>query len=100
MHACEIAKRREGRIATQRVIAAAVEQASLSRSPKTGGRQVDWTPIALIGFAALMIADLLVFRMVLPSRTAEGMLLRVVNGLSWVFAVFLLLCGLALLFFK
>jgi len=57
---------------------------------------VNWMPIGLIGLAALMIADLLVFRMVLPPHTAEGTLLRVVNAGSWVLAVLLLLCGLAL----
>ena len=63
-----------------------------------GGTTVDWTPIGLIGFAVLMIADLLVFRMVLPPHTVEGTLLRIVNGLSWVFAVFLLLFGFAWIF--
>jgi len=47
-----------------------------------------------------VIADLLVFRMVLPSHTVEGTLLRIVNGLSWVVAVFLLLPGLALIFLQ
>ena len=61
---------------------------------------MDWTPIYLIGFAALMIADLLVFRMVLPSHTVEGTLLRVVNALSWAAAVFLLLFGLAWILWK
>lgn len=56
---------------------------------------MDWTPVGLIGLAALMIADLLVFRMVLPSHTVEGTLLRIVNALSWAVAVFLLLFGLA-----
>jgi hypothetical protein len=55
---------------------------------------VDWTPIGSIGFAVLMIADLLIFRIVLPSHTVEGTLLRVVNALSWAAAVFLLLFGL------
>jgi hypothetical protein len=54
---------------------------------------VPWLPIGLVGFAALMIADLLVFKIVLPPRTVEGTLLRIVNGLSWVFAVCLLLVG-------
>jgi hypothetical protein len=49
----------------------------------------------MIGFAVLMIADLLVFRMVLPPHTAEGALLRIVNALSWVFAVLLLLFAFA-----
>ena len=56
---------------------------------------VDWTPIVMIGTAVLMIADLLVFRMVLPPHTVEGTLLRVVNALSWVFAVLLLLFAFA-----
>ena len=55
---------------------------------------MNWTPVALIAVAVLMIADLLVFRMVLPLRTAEGAMLRVVNALSWVAAVFLLVLGL------
>jgi hypothetical protein len=59
---------------------------------------VDWTPIGLIGFAALMIADLLLFRIVFPPHTAEGTLMRVVNGLSWVFAVFLLVIAFAWIF--
>jgi hypothetical protein len=45
-----------------------------------------------------MIADLLVFRMVLPSHTVEGTLLRVVNALSWAAAVFLLLFAFAWIF--
>ena len=61
---------------------------------------MNWTAIGMIGFGALMMADLLVFRMVLPSHTAEGTLLRIVNGLSWVFAAFLLLSGLALVFLQ
>lgn len=61
---------------------------------------MNWMPIGLIGFAALMIADLLVFRMVLPPHTVEGTLLRVVNALSWVFAVFLLLLGFAWIFLR
>jgi hypothetical protein len=56
---------------------------------------VDWTPIGLIGLAVLIIADLSVFRIVLPPHTVEGTLLRVVNALSWVFAVVLLLFGFA-----
>jgi hypothetical protein len=54
---------------------------------------VPWLPIGLIGFAALMIADLLVFKILLPPHTVEGTLLRIINGLSWVFAVCLLLVG-------
>ena len=56
---------------------------------------MDWTPFYLIGFAVLMIASLLVFPMVLPPRTFEGRLMRVVNALSWVFAVLLILFSLA-----
>lgn len=56
---------------------------------------MNWMPIGLIGLAALMIADLLVFRMVLPPHTVEGTLLRIVNALSWAAAVFLLLLGFA-----
>lgn len=63
-----------------------------------GRSTVDWTPIGLIGFAALMIADLLVFRIVFPPHTAEGTLMRVVNGLSWVFAIFLLVFAFAWIF--
>ena len=59
---------------------------------------MDWTPIGLIGFAALMIADLLVFRLVLPPHTVEGRVLRIVNGLSWVVAVSLLIFGFAWIF--
>jgi hypothetical protein len=59
--------------------------------------RVDWTAITLIGFGALMIADLLVFRWVLPPHTVEGTLLRIVNGGSWVLAVFFLFSGFALL---
>jgi hypothetical protein len=59
---------------------------------------VDWTPIGLIALAVLMIADLLVFRIVLPPHTVEGTLLRIVNGLSWAVAVFLLLFGFAWIF--
>ena len=59
---------------------------------------MDWTPIGLIGFAAFMIADLLVFRIVFPPHTAEGALMRVVNGLSWVFAIFLLVFAFAWIF--
>lgn len=44
-----------------------------------------------------MIADLLVFRWVLPPHTVEGTLLRIVNGGSWVLAVFFLFSGFALL---
>jgi hypothetical protein len=60
-----------------------------------GRTTVDWTPIGLIALAVLMIADLLVFRIVLPPHTVEGTLLRIVNALSWAAAVFLLLFGLA-----
>jgi hypothetical protein len=60
---------------------------------------MDWTAIGLIGFAALMIADLLVFRIVFPPHTAEGTLMRVVNGLSWIFAVLLLVFALAWIVF-
>ena len=56
---------------------------------------MDWTPIGLIGIAVLTIADLLVFRMVFPPHTAENTILRIVNGLAWVFAVFLLFFGFA-----
>lgn len=59
---------------------------------------MDWTPIGLIGLAVLMIADLLVFRMVLPPHTVEGTLLRIVNALSWAVAVFLLLFAFAWIF--
>ena len=59
---------------------------------------MDWTAIGLIAFAALIIADLMVFRFVFPPRTAESMIMRVVNGLAWVLAVFLFLGGLARLF--
>jgi hypothetical protein len=65
---------------------------------RPGEIAVDWTPIFMIGFAVLMIADLLVFRMVLPPHTVEGTLLRVVNALSWAVAVFLLLFGFAWIF--
>ena len=58
---------------------------------------MDWTAIGLIGFAVFMIADLWVFRIVFPPHTAEGVLMRVVNGLSWVFAVFMLVVALALM---
>lgn len=60
-----------------------------------GRPAVDWTPIALIAFAALTIADLLFFRVVFPPHTAEGALMRVLNGLSWTFAVLLLVFAFA-----
>ena len=63
-----------------------------------GRTTVPWLPIGLIGFAALMIADLLVFKILLPPHTVEGTLLRIVNGLSWVFAVCLLLVGFGWIF--
>lgn len=59
---------------------------------------MDWTSIGLIGFAVLMIADLLVFRIVFPPHTVESTLLRIINGLTWVFAVFLLLVGFVWIF--
>lgn len=59
---------------------------------------MDWTPNGITGFAAFMIADLLAFQIVFPPHTAEGTLMRVVNGLTWVFAIFLLVFALAWIF--
>jgi hypothetical protein len=59
---------------------------------------MDWTAIGLIGFAAFLIADLPVFRFVFPPHSAENTMMRFINGLSWVLAVFLLLVGLEWIF--
>jgi hypothetical protein len=59
---------------------------------------LDWTAIGLAGFGVLIMADLMVFRIVFPPHTVEGTLLRIVNGLSWVLAVFLILFAFAWMF--
>ena len=87
MRASEIVKRRVAKIATLRVRTSAVRNAQEN--------YVYWTPIWLIGFALLMIAELTVFRIVLPSHTAEGILLRIINAGAWIFAVLLLVIGAA-----
>jgi hypothetical protein len=50
---------------------------------------VDWTPIAMIATALLMVAELLVFRTITDSRIFNG----IVNGITWVFATVLFLFG-------
>ena len=50
---------------------------------------MDWTPIAMIATALLMVAELLVFRTITDSRIFNG----IVNGITWVFATVLFLFG-------
>ena len=60
---------------------------------------MDWTPIALIAFALLIVAELLVFRTI-THNTDSRILNGIINGLSWVFAAALFLSGLVWIAFS
>ena len=64
-----------------------------------GEPPVDWTPIALIAFALLIVAELLVFRTI-THNTDSRILNGIINGLSWVFAAALFLSGLVWIAFS
>jgi hypothetical protein len=58
---------------------------------------MNWTAIGLIVLGGLTIADLLLFRVVFPARTAEHVILRTINALAWVSGAGLLVLGVGLL---
>ena len=64
-----------------------------------GELPVDWTPIALIAFALLIVAELVVFRTI-THNTDSRILNGIINGLSWVFAAALFLSGLVWIAFS